>query len=282
MPRPLKIRRRLHRGFILLTVLWMALGLLLAASSFLASHRQEALAIRAEVELGRAVALARSAVNVALADLGRVDENSYKSPRDGTPVTINMAEGSATYRIWDEGGKLDINAAPVQLLLPALRMVGEGGGLDAFDAASIAQAIIARRSGDRGPIEAASVSTVLARLGVPEAQSRNAREVLTTFNGDAQINPRTAPEQLLAVIPGVGPSDVSEILIRRREGRGMPRLGSAASWLNGVEGPVYTINAMARLTGGATADMTVTVAARGIGFRGGRMEYDILDVQILR
>ncbi|MEL6682945.1 MAG: hypothetical protein AAFQ09_09905, partial [Pseudomonadota bacterium] len=57
--------RRRHRGFVLITVLWVALGLLLAASSYLVTQRQTALAIRAEVETTRATALARSAVNVA-------------------------------------------------------------------------------------------------------------------------------------------------------------------------------------------------------------------------
>ena len=50
------------KGYILITVLWIGLGLLLAVSAFMATTRQEALRVRAEVSALRAPALARSGV----------------------------------------------------------------------------------------------------------------------------------------------------------------------------------------------------------------------------
>jgi len=275
-------RRSRTRGFILLTVLWMALGLLLAASSYLATQRQVALSTRAEVETSRAVMLARSALNVALADLGRFDRDLPRSLRDGTPVTIAMAEGTATYRIWDEGGKLDINFAPVELLGPTLQRLGDSDGIDAFDAVTIAQVIVSQRGteGETGTFR--SVPELLSDLGFPQEASLRARQVLTTFNGTNQVNPATAPAVLLASIPGLGPSDVTTIVERRSTGLSLPQLGTATVWLGGTEGPVYTVEAEAVLTSGVRVRIIATVAEQGISFRRGRTRFDILGMEILR
>ncbi|MEO1639575.1 MAG: hypothetical protein AAFU41_10065 [Pseudomonadota bacterium] len=275
-------RRKGARGFILLTVLWMALGLLLAASSYLASQRQIALSTRAEVETSRAVELARSALNIALADLGRIDPDLPRTLRDGTPVTVAMAEGTATYRIWDESGKLDVNHAPVELLGPALQQLGDGEGIDAFDAVTIAQVIVTQRGDSAAAGTFRSIPMLLSDLGFPQQASLRARQVLTVFNGTNQVNPVTASPELLAAIPGVGPSDVATIVDRRNAGLSMPRLGTASVWLRGTEGPVYTVEAEAVLAGGINARVVATVAERGLSFRRGRTRFDILGMEILR
>ena len=275
-------RRKGQRGFVLITVLWVALGLLLAASTYLVTQRQTALATRAEVETTRAVELARSAVNVALADLGRIGEAKPRSLRDGTPVTITMAEGQATYRIWDEGGKLDINMAPVELLGPALQRLGEGRGIDAFDAVTIAQALVTQRADADARNFSRPIPQLLADLGFPQDVSLRARQVLTTYNGTRQVNPLTASPALLAAIPGLGPSDVTQIVQRRAAGQSLPRLGTASVWLSGTEGPIYTIESRGTLQSGVSAEIIATVAMGGISFRGGTMRYDILGVEILR
>jgi type II secretory pathway component PulK len=134
-------RRRAASGYVLITVLWIGLALLLSVAAFLATSRTEALAVRAEVNATRAVELARSGLNVALADLGRIDPDQSASPRDGTEVTLTLAEGTVTYSIQDEAGKIDVLVAPPELLVPALVSIGETAGVDAFDAATIAQAL---------------------------------------------------------------------------------------------------------------------------------------------
>ncbi|MCY4181097.1 MAG: hypothetical protein OXD48_12650, partial [Litoreibacter sp.] len=61
--------RRTQRGFVLITVLWTGLALLLGVSAFMSSARQEALEVRSEIAMLRATELARAGLNVALADL---------------------------------------------------------------------------------------------------------------------------------------------------------------------------------------------------------------------
>ncbi|MEM8536406.1 MAG: hypothetical protein AAGF56_00950 [Pseudomonadota bacterium] len=275
-------RKASTAGFILITVLWMALGMLLAASAYLATERQSALSTRAEVETSRAVTLARSALNVALADLGRFESNLARTQRDGTPATITMAEGSATYRIWDEGGKLDVNFAPVQLLGPTLQRLGDDQGVDAFDAATIAQVIVAQRGSEGATGTFRSVPALLSDLGFPQEASLRARQVLTTFNGSNQVNPATASPALLAAIPGIGPSDVTAIVDRRAQGLPLPQLGTASVWLGGTEGPIYTVEAEGVLNSGVRVRIVATVAERGLSFRRGRTRFDILGMEILR
>lgn len=272
-------RRGATRGYILITVLWTGLALLLAVSAFMSSSRQEALAVRAEVNSTRAVALARSGVNVALADLGRIGSDQPKSPRDGTPITITMAEGSVTYRIMDETGKIDVREATSEILTSALVNIAESERLDAFDAANVAQALGTYARGDR---PATSVYDALTAAGLSRQTAVTASRYLTTLNFTHQMNPLTAPEPVLRAIPGLGPSDVVEILERRAAGRQLPRFGSATSWLVERDGPVYTIEAEARLNTGGTARVEAQVAAQGLSFRGGLMRFDILSVRIMR
>ncbi len=273
-------RRRGARGYVLITVLWVGLALLLAVAAFLATARTEALAVRAEVGSARAVELARSALNVALADLGRIDPAQPTTPRDGSAVTLVMAEGTATYRIIDEAGKIDVLRAPPELLTPALARIGEAEGLDAFDAAGIAQALEAFARTPEGAV--ASVHDALTAAGLPAATALAASRYLTTLNFSAQVNPRTAPRAVLEAIPGLGVADVEEILLRRQTGEQMPRLGSATAWLVESAGPVYTVEAEAELATGGRARLVAVVAERGLAFRGGLMRYDILSVRIVR
>lgn len=266
-----------QRGFVLITVLWTGLALLLGVSAFMSTARQEALQVRIEVSQARATALARSGLNVALADLGRVSADQIRTRRDGAFTTLAMAEGRVTYRIMDEAGKVDINFAPPQVLGPVLQSIGAAQGVDAFDAVNVAQALEAAAM--RGTARARSVGDALIAAGLPAATARTADRYLTTFNFTNKINPRTAPAVTLAAIPGLGPGDVAEIMARRASGDQMPRLGSASAWLAERPGPVYTIEAEAELATGGRARLVALVAARGLAFRGGLMRYDILSVR---
>ncbi len=273
----LRRRQTNERGFILVAVLWMALGLLLGTSAFLSQTRTEALTLRAEVETTRAVELARSAVNLAMADLANQDSGA---PADGTETVIAMAEGQALYRIQDERGKLSLGKAPIELLRPALIAASRGAGADAFDAAGVADAIVAARDGTG--LVGGSTRDILAGLGFGAQAASRAEAVLSPFNFEPTVNPMTAPISVLASIPGLGPSDVERILTRRASGQPMPRVGSAAVWLSNQSGPVYTIRATGVLASGTRAEMVAVVAEQGLSFRGGRMRYEILSAQIVR
>ncbi|MEJ8561273.1 type II secretion system protein GspK [Yoonia sp. GPGPB17] len=277
----MSLRRSTYsRGYILITVLWIGLGLLLAISAFMATTRQEALSVRAEVTAVRAQALARSGLNIAMADLGRVSRDQVTTLRDGTPATVQMAEGTVTYRIYDEAGKLDVLQMPPRILAPALIAINEAEALDAFDAINLADTLpdLLRAPGG----EVRSVYTALTDAGLSNQTALTAGRYLTTLNFRATVNPRTAPGPVLTAIPGIGASDVEDIIARRETGRPMPILGSAAVWLVEQPGPVYTIEAEAELNTGGSALLRAQVVSRGLSFRGGLMRYDILSMSVVR
>jgi hypothetical protein len=274
--------RRTHRsrGFILITVLWIGLGLLLAVSAFMANARQEALSVRAEVNAVRASALARSGLNLALADLGRINTDQIRAPHDGTPVTVQLAEGTLTYRIFDEAGKIDVFRASPRMLAPALVSVGEAEGIDSFDAINVAEALGRLVEQEDGTVR--SVYSALTSAGLSGETALAASRYVTTLNLSSKVNPRTAPRAVLEAIPGLGPSDVDEIIARRSTGRPMPVLGSAAVWLVELSGPAFTIEAEAILSTGGRSLLRAQVAQRGLSFRGGLMQYDILSMDVVR
>ncbi|MEO1552193.1 MAG: hypothetical protein AAFR93_17515, partial [Pseudomonadota bacterium] len=265
------------RGYIMLTVLWMAVGLLLGASAFLSSERTDALSLRAEVESAHALLLARNGANIAMAELAA-------RPRaivpDGTWTTVQGLDGTLRYAIQDEAGKLSMAQAPVELLRPALIEASRGLGSDAFDAANVAEAIIARR--DRAvPLELVSVATILRSLGLTQGAAERAARVLSPFHFGRHVNPMTAPPEVLAVIPGLGPSDVTDIVTRRQTGQPMPRFGTASVWLNVEEGPVYTILAEGVAPSGYRVRMEVLVADVGTSFRTGRDQFSVLRARVV-
>jgi len=268
------------RGYILITVLWIGLGLLLAVAAFMATSREEALAVRAEVAAVRANALARSGLNLALADLGRVVDDQVITPRDGTPTTVAMAEGSVTYRIFDEAGKIDVLRAPSRIIAPALVAIGEAEALDAFDAINIADTLTTLIREQDGSVR--SVYAALTNAGLSAQTALTASRYLTTLNFSQAVNPRTAPPAVLAAIPGLGPSDAAEIIARRESGRPMPIIGGAALFLVERAGPVFTIEAEAVLATGGSAVLRAQVAQQGLSFRGGLMRYEVLSVTVVR
>ena len=265
-------RRKAGRGFVLIAVMWAGLALLIAVGAHLATTRGDAMTARAEQETARAVMLARSGLNLALAALAAGDA-ALPVPRDGTPWIIGMAEGEVVLRVEDEAGKIDVNHAPVEILRPALARLGAQAGVDAFEASNLAQAIVARREAG-GAI--GSLEELAAALDLDPAVAQAATGMLTTLNLTPRIDPASAPAAVLASLPGVGEGEAEDIVARRRAGGPVPRLGAAAVWLAPREGPTYRITAEATLSTGIRARLSALVAARGIGFRGGRMEYEVL------
>ncbi|MEM6407169.1 MAG: hypothetical protein AAF700_01995 [Pseudomonadota bacterium] len=277
MRSPLGARRKKQLGFVLITVLWTGLALLLGVAAFMSTARQEALEVRSEIATLRAAELARAGLNLALADLGRVSEDQVRSARDGSPVSVRMAEGRVTYRIQDEAGKVDIYLTPPAVLGPVLQSVGAQARVDAFDAVNVAQALEAASL--KSSVRPRSVGDALIAAGLPVETARIADQYLTAFNFSGRVNPRTASQTVLSAIPGLGPGDVAEIMSRRAANAQMPRLGTASAWLAERAGPVYTITTEAELTEGGRAQLVALVASRGLAFRGGLMRYEVLSVR---
>lgn len=285
MRAPLNRRRAGSRGYVMIAVLWLGVALLIALAAFLSGARHDALEARAEIAAMRADMLARSGLNIALAELGRTIAGTQDGtvaaaaawPRDGRPVEIEMAEGRVEIRIEDEAGKVDLRTAPPQLLAPVLAALGARSGIDAFAAANLAEgfADLNPIAGER-PVD---LRALLRANGLDDRAVAVASRHLTLMNGTAKVNPETASAVVLGAVPGLGPSDVQTLLARRGTDRPLPQLGTATIWLVARYGPVYTIRVRADLAGGGTAHLSAMVGSRGLGFRGGRMQFEVLSFE---
>jgi general secretion pathway protein K len=113
------------RGIALISVLWISVLLALIAASFTRTSRTEINLTRNMVENAKAEALADAAINrAALGLFSRPSQGGFRV--DGTVYLWRFGDADILFKITDEGGKVDLNAASVDLLRKLLRALGAG------------------------------------------------------------------------------------------------------------------------------------------------------------
>ena len=118
------MRREYQRGIALIAVLWITMLLAVIAASFTSSVRTEVQLARNMVENAKAEALADGAVHRAVLGILEMEpERAWRT--DGRPYRLDYGGGSVVVRVFDEDSKIDLNAAPAELL-------GELSGADAI------------------------------------------------------------------------------------------------------------------------------------------------------
>jgi general secretion pathway protein K len=208
-----------RRGAVLVTVLWsisLLAALAMAASVMFRSftgvmgvdrHRVERDAL---ITAGLEVAAGAVLNGATLRDL---------------ELTANLATGSVRARLSDEGGRIDISKAPVELLAGLLRSVGAPPAT----AEGAANAIVEQRGNNNMarrtpvptpvPVVATTHEQALANIGrIPgmRPQWLAAIAPLTTIYGSETVNPLTAPRGVIAALPGVDSGRLEAFLAERR------------------------------------------------------------------
>ncbi len=290
------------RGLALITVLWVMVLLSLIAASFARTSRTEVNLARNLIDNAEAEALAEAGVYRAI--LGLIEADPARPWRvDGTAYAWSYGGAEVRLAVQDEGGKLDLNAAPQRLLVGLLR----SAGLAEPEAAAMADRIADFRDGDDltrvngaedpdyaeaglawgakdAPFEA--VAELQQVLGVsPELYARLA-PALTLYAGrNPPFEPVAPPEvrafygvfEVLREQAGEAPGEEAAL------GEGPePEAGEAPAPLAPAVAPgmaaarsrvpVYTIRAEARLAGGAVFAREAIVR---LG-REGRAPYRVL------
>ena len=104
------------RGLALISVLWITGLLAVMAASFASSTRTEARLARNQEENAKAEALADAGVHRAAFGLLDLDpETAWRA--GGTAHGFALGEGEVQVQIEDEDGKIDLNGAPLELLV---------------------------------------------------------------------------------------------------------------------------------------------------------------------
>jgi type II secretory pathway component PulK len=261
------------------TVLWSIA--LLAALAMAASVSFRSFASMAAIGRDRVQgeALLTAGLEVAASII-----NAGGRPLNDVETSVTLSTGTARARISDEGGRIDIGKAPVEVLAALLRAVGAPEGL----ADNVAQAIVAwRNANDAGrtngtkQIANNGKGAVIANNSGPKHPFADildlaqvpgvapgwisAMRPLTTIYGSETVNPLTAPAGVIAALPGIDRKLVEAFLAARRQtptdaSRISAILGSAQRYLAEKRQLVAAVSLTATLPDGyATAARAVVV-----------------------
>jgi general secretion pathway protein K len=257
-----------RRGMVLVTVLWSISLLSALAMAASVTFRSFAAVMAVERDRVQADALLTAGLETAAG----IVNTSSDSPLTEVETTVSLGTGAVRARLNDEGGRIDIGKAPVELLASMLRSVG---------APEAAAGIVAQRIVDRrGPGKAASPdnasrlpneapqksSTVQLFADIGQLRSIPGMEPdwiaaiapLTTVFGDQTVNPLTAPPGVIAALPGVDAQRVAAFLRARRSSpsdadRLVRILGPAQQYLAVKPQRVASVDLTAALASGYAA-----------------------------
>ena len=262
-----------ERGFALLLVIWVLALLAVLAAGVAADSTSEAVIARNRMDGAQARALADSGVTLGI--LGVLDPNpATRWPTDGRSQQFRLADGSVTVALQDEGGKIDLNAAPIDLI---------GGLADEFGIAPDIRAALINGVVDRRSLFKASAAPQPARFylgadtytadiaaqpfaalselqllpGVTRSAYEQLLPYLTVYSESATLNPLTASREALLAVPGISPQDVDFYLGTRDQ----TAAGIEKPALSGVDryvqpGGLHAVTISAKAVSAAGASFT--------------------------
>lgn len=150
------------RGLALVSVLWIVALLAVLAVGILHTGRTDTQLARNLVEAAQAEALADGAIEVALAELTS-PPSAGGWRRDGATYGWRVNGGEVRVRVTEEAGKIDLNAAPAELLTALL----QAAGMERGEAGRLAAAIVDFRDEDQLPGPGGAEDPDYRRAGAP-------------------------------------------------------------------------------------------------------------------
>jgi len=220
--------RTASEGFILVAVLWVLGALAALAAIFALYVANTAMAVAVNDDAVKANALASGAVELAAFEL-------LKAPEDHRPTrgafTFRMRGAQIAVEFCSEAARIDLNAAPKELLAGLFGMLGAHPN----DAAQYADRIVGWRTtpSDNAQDKEASlygaaglsyaprgapfehVDELWLVLGLPRSMVERAMRYVTVYSGRPQINVLDAAPELIAAIPGMTSERLSAFLAER-------------------------------------------------------------------
>ena len=215
-------------GFILVAVLWILAALATLASVYAIYIANTAAAARLYDDRLQVRTLIISGVELTAYRLLGLDD-AHRPSSGAFGVQIGHSRVDVAFQ--SEGARIDLNLAPKELLSGLFKVLGAAPE----DADAHAEHVIGWRTkpppgGQNaeaeayksegltyGPRQAPFQSAAELRLvrGLPSELVDAALPFVTVFNGRAEIDVNEAPAQVIAALPQISPSAVSEILKER-------------------------------------------------------------------
>jgi general secretion pathway protein K len=251
-------RRAARSGVVLPVVLWLITllsALAMAASvtfrGFVGVMTIDRLRLQADALLTAGLE-ASAAMIEALGDV----------PLREIESTVTLSAGSVRTHLEDEGGRIDIGKAPVEVLAALLRSVGASPPA----ADGIARRVVGLRGSSKPAEGGTRVATEqpftnilqLARIPGMRPEWLNAMVPLATVYGSETVNPFTAPRGVIAALPGVSGTMLESFLAARRSlpadaNRLARLLGPAEQYLAAKPQRVAAVEMTARVADGYVA-----------------------------
>ena len=271
------------RGIALIVVLWGVTLLAVVAASFTTTTRTETKLARNLLDNAKARALADAGAQRAvlallnpqsdgMEDLLPAGEGNWWL--DGVPRRFRFGDGEVWVSVQDEGGKIDLNRAPDDLLRGLFRSVG----LDEDKANALVDAIADFRDADDlrrlngaedddyraaglpwgakdRPFEA--VEELERVFGMTPRLYRAVASFLTVHSARGKIDLMSAPREVLLAVPGVDAGEVDALLAARAAIEGpigrepLPLLTGARGYFSMSGRRVFTVRAEAHTESGA-------------------------------
>jgi general secretion pathway protein K len=222
-------------GVILVTVLWSIALLSALAMAAAVTFRGFAGVMAVERDRVQCIALLSAGLETAAGIINSLGD----APLLDNETKTNLATGSVRSRLTDEGGRIDVGKAPVEVIASLLRSVGASQAA----ANDVAQRIVERRSLGNTPATNVAPGLVnsatgtpqtgqplMPDMGLPFSDLRQLQLVpgmrpewvagmmpLATVYGSETINPLTAPQAVIAALPGVAKGQ-ADAFVRARRG----------------------------------------------------------------
>jgi len=259
-------------GFALLIVLWTTMLLGVVVAAMLTTTRTEALLTRNLRESARARALAEGGIWLAVHYLAARSAGSGPASH-GAAFAYEIGDARVWVAVEDEAGKIDLNAAPGELIRGVFRALGVEDGR----AAALADAVLDWRDADSsrrpGGAEDAEyrraglpylprnapfpqVDELRLVLGIDDALFGRAAASLTVHSNRPRIDPWAAPRDVLLAVPGIKVEEVDALLATRAQAtqRGtaaLPRLSGVSRYIERMPGDeTFLVRAQAEVAAG--------------------------------
>jgi general secretion pathway protein K len=222
----LKSSDRSEHGFVLVAVLWMLAALALLVTIFTVHLSASARAVSLNDDALRTEALVSAGVELAAYRLQLADDK--KRPPEGA-FHVRLSGTDVAVSFITEAARVDLNAAPKELLSGLLTVLGAGDDAakeaanrivgwrtkasadgDASKEAALYQAAGRTYSPRQAPF--AHVNELSLVLGMTPALVERALPYVTVFSDSPGVDVMIAPAEVIAALPGMTPLKLKQFL----------------------------------------------------------------------
>ena len=228
MTRPIRLKSsdRSEHGFVLVAVLWMLAALALLVTIFTVHLSASARAVSLNDDALKTEALVSAGVELAAYRLQLADDK--KRPPEGA-FHVRLSGTDVAVSFITEAARVDLNAAPKELLSGLLTVLGAGDDAakeaanrivgwrtkasadgDASKEAVLYQAAGRTYSPRQAPF--AHVNELSLVLGMTPALVERALPYVTVFSDSPGVDVMVAPAEVIAALPGMTPLKLKQFL----------------------------------------------------------------------